>query len=267
MGTSNRLRLADVRRAFRLIGDCRDLGADPRAWLARAGDGLRPLVGADVILATLQPPGPFRSFAESYALYDGGWESEACRQRCLGYLASGEYVRSPDYRAYQTLGRAAATAARQRLVPDREWYRSVHFNEYWKPGGADQYVVAIGPGRAGAASTLFNIARAVGRRPYTRREVRLVGLFHRELGRLIGGPLRAGPDPAAGLPPRVRQVLACLHDGDGEKQIAVRLGLSRHTVHDYVKALHRHFGAASRGELLARSRPGLPAGTGPRLTS
>jgi DNA-binding CsgD family transcriptional regulator len=29
------------------------------------------------------------------------------------------------------------------------------------------------------------------------------------------------------------------------------MGLSRHTVHDYVKALHRHFGVSSRGELLA----------------
>jgi DNA-binding NarL/FixJ family response regulator len=63
------------------------------------------------------------------------------------------------------------------------------------------------------------------------------------------------------LPPRVRQVLRCLLEGDGDKQIAVRLGLTRHTVNQYTKLLFRHFGVASRTELLARwVRRGFPAG-------
>jgi DNA-binding CsgD family transcriptional regulator len=36
------------------------------------------------------------------------------------------------------------------------------------------------------------------------------------------------------------------------KQIAGKLDLSRHTIHNYVKALHQRFGVSSRGELLAR---------------
>ena len=32
----------------------------------------------------------------------------------------------------------------------------------------------------------------------------------------------------------------------------MRLELSRHTIHNYVKALHQRFGVSSRGELLAR---------------
>lgn len=254
MGNSNRLRLADVRRAFRVVGDCRDVGGDPAAWLARSADGFRGLVGADVILATVQPPGPFRSFADSLARHDSGWESADCRARCLDYLAGETYVESPDYRAYRALGRAGVVAPRRRLVTDREWYRSPHFHDHWRPARVDQYVVAIGAGPA--ASTLFNVGRKLGRGAFTRREVRLVGLLHAELTRLLGGPLATGSaDPLAGLPPRLREVLGCLHDGDGEKQAAARLGLSRHTVHDYVKELHRRFGAASRGELLARTRP------------
>jgi FixJ family two-component response regulator len=62
------------------------------------------------------------------------------------------------------------------------------------------------------------------------------------------GPLAA---TAAALSPRLRQTLRCLLRGEGEKQIAERLGLSRHTVHDYIKSLHRCFGVNSRGELLA----------------
>ena len=54
------------------------------------------------------------------------------------------------------------------------------------------------------------------------------------------------------LSPRMRQTLARLLKGDSEKQIATHLGVSRHTVHVYVKAIYRKFGIASRGELLAR---------------
>ena len=54
------------------------------------------------------------------------------------------------------------------------------------------------------------------------------------------------------LPPRMRQTLLHLLHGDSEKQVAIKLGLSHHTVHVYVKSLYRHFGVSSRGELMAR---------------
>jgi len=50
---------------------------------------------------------------------------------------------------------------------------------------------------------------------------------------------------------RHKQTLELLLAGDAEKQIAGKLGLSRHTIHDYVKAIYRRFGVNSRGELLA----------------
>jgi len=39
--------------------------------------------------------------------------------------------------------------------------------------------------------------------------------------------------------------------GDGEKQVAIKLGLSRHTVHQYVKELYEALNVSSRSELLA----------------
>ncbi|HEX8913240.1 MAG TPA: helix-turn-helix transcriptional regulator [Humisphaera sp.] len=68
------------------------------------------------------------------------------------------------------------------------------------------------------------------------------------------------PIPPAGVPralvpalaPRVRQTLDGLLRGDSEKQIAHRLGLSKHTVHVYVKALYRRLNVSSRGELFAQ---------------
>lgn len=37
-----------------------------------------------------------------------------------------------------------------------------------------------------------------------------------------------------------------------EKEIAFDLGVSTHTAHDHVKAIHRVLGVRSRGELLMR---------------
>jgi len=74
-----------------------------------------------------------------------------------------------------------------------------------------------------------------------------------------GATARANPPAPAsgataglGLSPRLRQTLDRLLAGDSEKQIAVRLRISPHTVHVYAKQLHKRFGVSSRGELLAR---------------
>lgn len=42
-----------------------------------------------------------------------------------------------------------------------------------------------------------------------------------------------------------------LVEGDSEKQVVARLGVSRTTAHQYVTALYRYFGVRSRGQLLA----------------
>lgn len=59
------------------------------------------------------------------------------------------------------------------------------------------------------------------------------------------------PDVLRQLSPRLRQTLECLLEGDSEKQVASRLGLSLPTVHQYVTALYRRFNVHSRAELLA----------------
>jgi|GEM_PF-3052795 len=61
----------------------------------------------------------------------------------------------------------------------------------------------------------------------------------------------AGNSPLPRLAPRLLRTLECLLAGDGEKQIAKNLKLSRHTVHDYVKGVYRRFNVNSRAELLA----------------
>ncbi len=74
-----------------------------------------------------------------------------------------------------------------------------------------------------------------------------------ELCKLIGTEAGGGVVASApGLSPRMRQTLELLMQGDSERQIALKLKISQHTVHVYVKQLYKRYNANSRGELLSR---------------
>jgi DNA-binding NarL/FixJ family response regulator len=81
------------------------------------------------------------------------------------------------------------------------------------------------------------------------RQRRLVAELCKVVGAHVSDGVRA---EAVGLSPRLRQTLEALLVGDSEKQVAIKLKVSPHTVHVYVKRLYKHFGASSRGELHAR---------------
>lgn len=57
----------------------------------------------------------------------------------------------------------------------------------------------------------------------------------------------------AWLTPREQDVLERLVEGKSVREISDELERSQHTVHDYVKSLHRKLGATSRGELVAKA--------------
>jgi len=133
------------------------------------------------------------------------------------------------------------------------WHRSDIYNDCLKPAGIDGKIMSLCalPGNK-AMSHLLTLKRPPGEREFEPREMRLVHLFHHELNEALGAKL-AFPSPVAveALPPRLRQVLDCLLQGDSEQQAARQLRISAHTVHEYAKRLHRRFGVSSRGELLA----------------
>jgi len=72
---------------------------------------------------------------------------------------------------------------------------------------------------------------------------RRAALMYRSMG-CTGGALRW-------LTAREQDVLDSLVDGLSVREIADRLGRSRHTMHDHVKNLHKKLNASCRGELVA----------------
>jgi DNA-binding NarL/FixJ family response regulator len=70
--------------------------------------------------------------------------------------------------------------------------------------------------------------------------------------RLTTSAREIGRPPDVDLSPRLQQTLDALMTGASEKQLADQFGISRHTVHQYVKVLFRRFGVTSRAELMAK---------------
>lgn len=102
-------------------------------------------------------------------------------------------------------------------------------------------------------SSVLRALDALPSDPDSRR--RLLASVFRLLGKQLGRDGRQNnprASAASTLSPRQQQTLTYLLNGDSEKQIAAKLSLSPHTVHVYVKGVYRHFGASSRGELLAQ---------------
>jgi DNA-binding CsgD family transcriptional regulator len=261
MPESGRLRLSDVRAAFRLLGECRELGGDFVAWRRHLLDGLRGLTGAQLALY-LQ-------------LRDLGTEAEAIAEPLdSGFLDSshlklwGHYQQERAHRDdpfhqryYRQFTGGVLTRRLEAVVDDPVWRRSRHYNDYIRACGLGDRITTssrLGAPDSGVIQTIV-LHRAAADGGYRERSVRLVHLVHEELQFMLGrGLLAAAPPRGEQLPKQLERVLACLLEGDAEKQVADRLSLSRHTVNHHVQRLYRRFDVHTRAELLTRCRNSGP---------
>lgn len=139
----------------------------------------------------------------------------------------GDPETDPVGEVARLIPRRLVTRTRRQLLPDRSWYRSAHYHKYHRPNGIDDYALSLWE-LPGGRVDVIGLHREIGGRDFSAREWNLLHMFHAELGRLIGPVLVSADDrfSPTRLPPRVRETLACLLDGDGEKQAAARMGLS-----------------------------------------
>lgn len=246
------LRSQEVCDADRLIAECRDLGNEPSVWHRHMLAGLARLFGVLLVaggegfLGSIGPIEPVSFYGQS--------DDSGAEEILVAYHHAGGPVDDPALRSMaQVLASVPGqpiTRSRRQLVADEIWYQSTSFEQFRRPADIDELALSVVPTRARAISAI-SFHGVLGGRELNERELSLLYHFHTKLGRLIGGPLvgetEPGPEP---LSRRLRQTLACLLEGDGEKQVGARLGLSLATVHQYVTRLYRYFGVGSRAQLL-----------------
>ncbi len=274
-GERRKLTLRQVRRAFRLIGDVRALGADPSVWRGHMVKELLGLLGADMVVSSeisfRQPAGRRggKDGAPPPVLHDAGWgvRRDAVKPRGIGEVweihTEREEYRPDDYNVL--LGEQAAPTG---TTPDGRL--AVRPRDRLTVGKYS--LLSQWPLRHAETVDQLVAYRFAPSQPFDRAEVRLMRLFHAELGRLWSADaMEQAKDPAADLAPRLQQTLALLCEGDSEKQVAYKLGISPHTVHNYVKALHQRFDVNSRGELLSlvnsQQQDGGTSAFRPKLTN
>ena len=259
MSKSERVTAAHERAVGGLVGECRDLGDDTVAWQHHLIAGLCRLTGAGLGIISTLPTRRTPLFLAPTTEAEGHWASDQVRDKWMGWLRNpqpGDALRGspvPLFLArFLALPGVALTRLRQEYIPDwdREWLAFV--NETLRPDGMVEGLLSRAPGCRWWADDPLALTRTHKDRPFLRVAGRVVHRVQEELAGHYGRALWLSTQPnVSGLSPRKREVLDCLLDGDGEKLVALRLGIHAATVHDHVKRLYQHFGVSSRAELLA----------------
>ena len=243
-----------MRQALRLVGECRDLGSDAREWFAHACNGARQLLGAKVVMGTIASAEGFDLVSRLPLVLSVGWDSPAQEAAAMSYMAGDAHLSDPSFQRYQQIARPNIILRPLRLV-SRRAIETSEYHAFRRSMGVEDIIFSQRHTANRRATFLFSPQGEAGGRPFRTRDVKLMRLLHDELSLLVGNVLADGfVDPLAGLPPRHRQTLTLLLTGDSEKMMALRMGISRHTVHEYVVELYRYFRVNSRAGLMALCR-------------
>ncbi len=249
MSKSHRLKISDVCGVFHLVREICELGEDPRAWRAHMLEGICRMTGASAAMTYVAPlsmaPGAFLPTLAVEHNVDPSYHR---------FLQLGDASSHPGTPAIVSLTAGGFSRSRRELCEDASWYGSTHFNELLRKVYLDDQLISHVALPHMSRFNGIGLSRELGDKIFGARESKLLKLLHEELAMLWHIPPLAPDDPATKLPPQLRRVIELLGAGMSERQTAIRMGLSQHTVHSYLKVLHRRFGATSRVELVERTR-------------
>lgn len=246
------LSTSDVEVLVRLLAHACDPTINKSvAWRKRTLlEGLAELVDADIWLwntAAIRP-GVLEDVVAT-SVIDGGWRDDRERDHVLEVLSDPEFNRHTMSRLHETVSaERCLTATIETLVAPEQWQ---HVAKTWYATGLRHALLSVYPVGGGVISAM-GLHRRDGKPNFGERERDLVHIVFKQVDWLHRyGTNIPVAQRAIQLSPRERQVLIYVLGGDSRKQIAGRLGISEHTVSDYLKQLHKHFGVKSRAELLA----------------
>ncbi|MBC7785278.1 MAG: hypothetical protein H7144_15695 [Burkholderiales bacterium] len=231
------LKLRAVRQILRLVAEMRRRGDDPAQWRPFMAKSLLRYFEAELVISTeiyVQPT----SQPGQWSITDIGWGADTTGSEWR--IESTTRENNPEIYNLVINRRAEPADHHMAIAPAKPLYRGSAF------------MISSMPLAHISAVDQLGVHRAHGSPHFTNSDHRLLRLLHLELARFWRADvLRQTRDPHQSLAPRLRQTVDLLVAGKSEKEIAHAIGISPHTVHNYVKALHKRFNVASRGELIA----------------
>ncbi len=181
-----------------------------------------------------------------------GWVDERAERRFFEWAASaGADAADPMIEKLGDCLDESFARRRVELVDDATWERTPMAEVMRETNDVEDIVSAVT--RLDSTGWAFGVGlqRPVGDRPFTEHERVLLELLIRQVGRSLRRTL-VPSGTRSRLSPRLRETLEQILGGYGDKQIAARMNLSQHTVHEYVKELYRRFDVSGRQELVLR---------------
>ncbi|MGB7159742.1 MAG: LuxR C-terminal-related transcriptional regulator [Tepidisphaeraceae bacterium] len=240
----------DVQAILRLVGGAAELWYQPTLQREFTLDSLCNLLSAKTavcyVLGDVLTGGENACGPAAYVGLD-----DAARERFDAFLRTGT-PRDPVIDVLAALDGRVITLSRPDAVSDDDWYGSEHFAQVRQPLGLDHAlyvkIVAASLGR----QTIVMLSRPAGESAFTDRDAYLCELCLSEMAWPYTPDVDYTDPRIEALQPRLKKVMRHLLEGDSEKQVALKLGLSPHSVHQYVKQLYAQLEVSSRGELLAQ---------------
>ncbi len=248
-------RLRDVRKVYRLLGECIEMGSDSTAWRAHLLQGLSNIIGARVGLY-MHLHQPLQSDERLEDVVASGFLDTDQQALWQHYQEEQAQKDDPYHLSYfDNHHRPLRTRTLNEVVEARLWKRSRHYNDYIRACNLKDRITTsfrLGCENDSPLQTMV-FHRDVVDGDFALSAKYLIKLSHHEMAGMLGKQLviPGSRCDTGSLPRRMGQVLEQLLNGESEKQIATSLGISHHTVNHHVQRVYQHFGVNSRAKLIA----------------
>ncbi|HEY7388072.1 MAG TPA: LuxR C-terminal-related transcriptional regulator [Bryobacteraceae bacterium] len=246
--------LPDAHQAFEILGECRELWADPREWRRHLLRRLAELTHCRVAFCLELADEGGRIGDHLLSAEDVGWETGRERRILVEGLTEVPLSFSLLWNAFASAltSRRELTALQPALIDQRRWQASEMYDRYIRPTRIGEGLMSAIRIERSETWDHWCICNDRGDPPPGPRERQLVALIHEQIARMYGRELTTWRDRSLkGLTPRRREVLRLLLDGRPEKEIAWAMGRTQPAIHEHIEYLYRHFGVNSRAQLAA----------------
>jgi DNA-binding CsgD family transcriptional regulator len=240
-----------VRELLRLFGEAYELSDREAVQDHLLGGFLRILggVGINRVQCYDFVPSGGNDIRHSVAVgFDGDFQGRV-RDRYVESSAADPAIVQLLDRHEDISNEGLAVVRRADVVDSDAWYSSPYVAELRRPARIDDSIYS-GRRLDSQRGDGVGVYRGWGDPPFTDEDRELVRLFHHEVVSRFALP-QHGLEVVR-LSPRERQTLTALLSGQRRKEIAADLGLSVHTVNEYVRSLYRRLGVSGLPELYQR---------------
>jgi DNA-binding CsgD family transcriptional regulator len=252
MRRSQQLKLAEVRKIFRVLGDARDLCHDQVKQETVIVDAMTDLLGASFGQATRV--GEFRPDRPTYLkkFVPGSIQDSGVTRYFSHWGKNSEFHDDPLQQMTWDKQGPVHTLSRSSVMSYEDVKQYRIYEEMVEPARLKDVVFTFFRYPKSNTIRQYAFQRATTQSEFEPWHLRLADLFITELHRLYREGVLEPGNPLNDLPQRLSHMARQLRTGQSQRQIALSQNLSYHTVRSYTKELYNTVGVSSREGLVEK---------------